>query len=166
MRITIERGTFTEIKQNFGFVIRYGMLSSNEIYNVRKFERKKDHDQKIAFHIKLEQSVLKDGFINPILVYAGSVYGKYKNRIPKEMQNNPKQLIACIDYGCSRLAIAQMHNLFIPCIILDYLNIFPNLKQVMNEKELCEDYQEQPAHVKIGINGLMVVGLPNIHMVD
>ncbi|KKL58968.1 hypothetical protein LCGC14_2220070, partial [marine sediment metagenome] len=94
---------------------------------------------------------LKDGFRNPILVNAGwcaKIRDRGKNvRLPLEMQDDHSKILSCPQNGGSRLYIAQKHNLRIPCIIVDYIDRFPEFKLLETKEDVLEQYIDIPPRV-------------------
>lgn len=154
------------------YKLRYGILDSNIIFNeigpfsggqpgwddesVRIREEKglkhiKFINEQTGFFNKLEESILKDGFRNPILVNAGwcpLIHDRGKNpRLPLEMQDDHSKILSCNHNGGSRLYIAQKHNLKIPCIVVDYVDRFPEFKLLETKEDALEQYIDIPPRV-------------------
>jgi len=98
-----------------------------------------------GFFIKLEQSILNEGFRNPIAITA------------------KKDGIKCT-YGGSRLMIAQKHNLKISCIISDYDNIFPDAKLVRDVREARKYFLDDPQKILRKPNGVRVSVSTHYHL--
>ena len=116
------------------------------------------------FFIKLERSVLKDGFKNPILVNAGFVMPRKFDMLPPYMQDNPKEILFCHNNGGSRLWIATELNIKIPCIVSDFIGRFENEREITTKEEYLSCYNNPPRHVSFQDHGITVKGLPLIHL--
>lgn len=108
-------------------------------------ERIKKLNEENEFFIKLEQSILKEGFRNPIVIAA------------------KKESIKCI-YGGSRLMFAQKYDLKIPCIISDYDDIFPNAKILRGVPEIGKYFLDKPQKILFKPNGIRVSVLTHYHL--
>jgi hypothetical protein len=82
-------------------------------------------NEKNNFYNNLEESVLREGFKNPILVNYHKCDPIMLKSLPKTIQNTPKRFVVCDFLGGSRLYIAQKHNMDIPCIVSDWKGDFP-----------------------------------------
>ena len=108
-------------------------------------DRIKELNEENEFFIKLERSILKEGFRNPIVIAA------------------KKESIKCI-YGGSRLMFAQKHDLRIPCIISDYDDIFPNDKILYDINEVRKYFLDRPQKILMKPNGIRVSVLTHYHL--
>jgi len=161
------------------YKVRYGFLDSNIIFNEvgsysegphgwddesikireERWQQKVDDlNKENGFYIKLEKSILKEGFRNPILVDAGSCRlmrkGIENPRLPIEMQQDHKKILTCNYSGGSRLMIAQKLNLEIPCIISDFINRFPDFKLLETEQDIISCCIDQPFRVSFNLQGV------------
>ena len=116
-----------------------------------------ESNQKIQYYPKLEKSILDEGFINPILVLAGGpkwyidfvkdlylIDGPFQDRPEREIaltRSDENQIITG-QLGGARLLIAQQHNLDIPCIVQDYNDSFPDIKEISNLAEFKSYFSE------------------------
>lgn len=173
----------------YNYEIRYGLLEPNLIFNecgpfsggpagwdeesiakreaqgLRNIEQTNEHRN--GFFDKLEASVLKDGFRNPILVLAGfcplTRDRGVNPRLPLEMQEDHSKILLCNQNGGSRLWVAQTHNLKIPCIISDFVEMFPDMDIVEKDLQAIKDcYQDQPERVWVHSDGVRIRRLPQI----
>jgi len=161
------------------YTLRYGILDSNIIFNevgsycegpfgwddesvkIRE-EKWQQHINKIeeenGFYTKLEKSILKDGFRNPILVDAGycpQMRDGIKNRrLPIEMQEDHTKILTCSYNGGSRLMIAQKNNLQIPCVISDFIDRFSDFKLLQTKEDITSCYTDQPRRISFQSFGL------------
>jgi hypothetical protein len=174
------------------FIIRYGILPSNIIFNVftpgfnrniigwspeKIKERQNAGDNYIdmrnkhdGFFRKLEESILKNGIQNPILVSSGFCRPTLRDRLPLEWQDdNNKILTNDNGNGGSRLLIAQKHQMNIPCIIMDHNNRFSELKELRDIEDIEKVYHDKPGTIKIVTKGedrvgVIIYDLPHTHM--
>lgn len=90
---------------------------------------------KICGHYdKLERSVLKEGFRNPVIVTCGDPMRRQFKNVPPEILKLPKHERLLLEgvTGGSRLWVAQKHNIKVPCIINDNSGNY-------NKGTLCTD---------------------------
>ena len=180
------------IPEKYGYVLRYGILASNLIFNeCGPFSggpvgwddkaiaaRKKKGDAYIAhrntidhYFIRIEDSILKEGFRNPILVDCGMCAhiidsGKHP-RLPLHMQEDHSQILTCSSNGGSRLWVAQKHNMEIPCVISDWVGRFSDFKQINSREELLEYYIDEPIRIRPRSFGLRLnLSIHQPHMED
>lgn len=122
-------------------------------------------NKKQEFYKKLEASVLKIGFRNPILIRCGWCTKSVMYRIPLEMQNNPNNILVCDSHGGSRLWVAQKNNIKIPCLIQDYNGRFSDEELIpLRKEDILKYYTDTPKNIKINARGISVAGLPQIHL--
>ena len=129
------------------YVVKYAILPSNQIENDLR-----PNDDRInllnetqEFFIKLEGSIIREGFRNPIVVTA--TRKKISNR-----------------YGGSRLMIAQKHYLEIPCIIADFDNVFPDAKVLNGIDQIRSYFIDQPRKIIFKPYGINMSGCEHIHL--
>lgn len=168
--------------KGYNLKIYFGYINSNNIFNlcgpdkngpignddVTKERRRKAFENMIEnrnkrdnFYNRLEQSILKEGFRNPILVCAGWINPKFRNRLPDHMLNNDKKILICDRNGGSRLYFGQKYNLEIPCIISDFKNVFENsnLIECKNSDDIKSFYKDKPVNIIINQYGIHIEGL-------
>ena len=78
---------------------------------------------KICGHYdKLEKSVLKEGFRNPLIITCGEPKRCKIFNLPPEITRLPKERWLLLEgvTGGSRLWVAQKYNIIVPCIINDF----------------------------------------------
>jgi len=126
----------------------------------------KNLNQKNQFYIKLEESVLKDGFVNPILIQAGYCLLIYKKYLPEEHRKDISKALCCDRNGGSRLWVAQKHNLDIPCIISDFSEMFKNkgLEELYTDDDIRGKYGVNPKRIIINGHGVHVGQPVHIHL--
>ncbi len=152
------------------YKLRYGILESHLIFNEcgpysggpagwAKAQIKKR--EKVAlqlikclnddrnFYNNLEESILKYGFRNPILINAGwcpvTRDRGINDRLPLGMQNNHSKILTCCTNGGSRLWVAQKYRLKIPCIIVDYIDRFSEFAELKDNMDLRRCYTDPPS---------------------
>lgn len=123
-------------------------------------------NKKNGFYQKLEQSILQEGFRNPILVNAGFCKEVYKKYLPKEAQEDHTKILACDSNGGSRLYIAKKHNLDIPCLISDFVGRFvkSGFEELKTKEEILQKYKDKPKDIIFSQSGLQVSHLPQSHL--
>jgi len=124
-------------------------------------------NKKQGFYKKIEASVLKIGFRNPILIRCGWCPPKIICRLPPKMQKNLNKILVCDSNGGSRLWVAQNHNMKIPCIVQDYTGRFDNEELIPpHTEDILNYFTDKPKKVAINAQGIGVHDLPQIHMQD
>lgn len=152
--------------------LKYTILDSKKIYNYcgpgygrhylpekersvlveRQVKSRNDRD---GFFKKLEASILKDGFRNPITVNAGYIHPTcWRNLPPHITKSGLENFLVCVEWGGSRLYIAQKHNMTVPCLIVDYSGMFSNLPTIKTAKEISELYQDPPKKILLKPEGI------------
>lgn len=121
-------------------------------------------NKKQGFFTKLEKSILKEGFRNPIVIRSG--YSSDRERILRRQKyaGDDKELLICVGGG-SRLWVAEKHKMKIPCIISDFMGRFA--EEILVEKTteaILKYYTDEPKQVTFNSNGVIVGGVPQIHL--
>ena len=98
-----------------------------------------------GFYRKLEESILREGFRNPI--FCNAKYGETFCR-----------------YGTSRLWVAQKNNLEIPAIIADYEDRWTDLEELFTEDDIRNKYTDQPGLVEIQLDSMRIDSCPHSHL--
>ena len=131
----------------YAYDIKFMTLPSNDIFNPLKPKEKiiEKLDREIKFFKKLEHSILQEGIRNPIVVHATK-----DNLVSR--------------YGGSRLWISQQHNLDIPCIVADFDNIYPEIKNLETLDEIYEYYQDRPRIIRLKPYGINISGCEHVHL--
>jgi len=110
---------------------------------VRKLEGRNE------FYTKLEESILKEGFRNPI--FCNAIAEGTFSRV-----------------GTSRLWFAKKHGLDIPCVIADYVNAWPELEELKGEAEIRAKFKDQPHLIDLTsptkVGHVWIGGLPHYHL--
>ena len=97
------------------------------------------------FYQKLEESILREGFRNPIFC------------------NSLEEGTFC-RYGTSRLWIAKRHNLEIPAIIADYKDRWNTLEELFSEEEIRSKFNDQPKIIEITEQEMRIDACPHSHL--
>ena len=97
-------------------------------------------------YAKLEESILKSGFRNPLIITCGYPIRKKRTHLPPEMRSlDPKQLLLLEGVtGGSRLWVAQKHHIPVPCLINDFTGRFQNRTEVRNVTQAAKYYADPP----------------------
>lgn len=173
---------YTDLK----FEIRYAVLDSGIIFNqcgpasagpkgwdsksIQEREQMAKNwidamNKRNDFYNRLEESILKDGFRNPILVRSGWCPPRKVQYLPREMEQDPDKILVCDANGGSRLWVAQKHNLNVPCIISDFNGRFINENMLQSTEEIGGYYNDVPDYIEIIENhGVRVRGVPHYHL--
>lgn len=172
--------------------VKYAVLNSNWIYNLcgpervpvgwtpTKIKKRAENAKKMVdqrnqtdgFYIKLEESILSEGFRNPIIVTAGLFSQNYlsiapnptktrslKERIHPSLRENIETLLTCDRWGGSRLWIAQRHNLDIPCIVNDFANVVGDTEILKNLDSVLEKFTDAPLEINFDkVHGVSMSG--------
>lgn len=159
--------------RDFNYTIRYVILSPHKIFNMCGPEhagpyewddaglsaRRKNAqiyiETKKKFYTELEESILKEGIKNPILVAAGYVPPRKFNMLPPEMKSDSSKILFCHSNGGSRLYIAQRYNIQIPCIVADFIDRFNN-PEIKTEQELRSYYKDKPIGIQYWDHGVTI----------
>lgn len=172
-------------KEKNGFVVRYGLIPSNNIANVigpgsgpsiKAPELEKDRNnieqnyvsmknKENGFYTKLEESILTSGILNPILISAGFCNERYHSWLPESMKTNPNTILACDRSGGSRLWVAQKNNLDVMCIISDFVDMFEGKEfEILDSIPSIVFKFKTNAKAKVTPEGVHVYGLPQVHL--
>lgn len=106
-------------------------------------------NQLCGHYQKLEASVLKEGFRNPIIITCGLPKKRRIENLPPEMRSlPPRDLLLCeMTMGGSRLHVAQKHNMKIPCIINDWTGRFSKSPEIFKPVEAYQFYRDPPQSI-------------------
>lgn len=99
---------------------------------------------------KLEESILKEGMRNPIIITCGLPVRRPIECLPPEMRSlDPRDLLLLEStVGGSRLHVCQKHDMMIDCIINDWTGRFVNLFEIDTERAARQFFKDQPANLK------------------
>lgn len=147
------------------YKLRFTTINSNDIYNYAgpgygvhycsKEERARQAQKHVdarnkrdGFFDKLEESILKDGFRNPLIIHAGFVYPSvWKNMPPYLTNQGMENVLMCMNWGGSRLWVAQKHNLDVSCVVLDFVNRFKNEPWLKTANEIRSAFTDKPTKI-------------------
>lgn len=142
------------------------MLPARSIYNyIGPWDwRDNDTRRKERAHIflknswlypKIRQSILDDGFWNPITVVAGRlIYDANWSLVPDYAK---KERLICFHTGGSRLFVAQELNIDVPCLIADFDNRFTHFEKVTRPYSYFRDI---PFKIKLENHGVVIEKYP------
>lgn len=162
------------------YKIRYVELESHEIFN--NIEARRDHQKRKRlgrlpphmekFFHNLENSILSEGFRNPILIstlaYAaddgafqrykvGDKFERFKKVfLPKKYVNTKDSLVVCYRQGGSRLWVAQKHNMRVPCIASDFCDYFSDKKALTTDSEIKHYFKDSIQKIRYTSSGIMI----------
>lgn len=146
----------------------FSIIPSKNIHNSISPELQEGHidelNEQSGFFTKLEESILKEGIINPILVSIGWAPPAIINRLPKEAQDNFENEFICFCQGGSRLLIAQKYNMDIPCIVSDFTGKLSNQIE-LDDKGIANCFKTSQVKIVRGGKGLVIKNLANHHLV-
>jgi len=147
------------------YKIRYGIVPVEDIFNfvgpangsfnLPPKEALARIKVKIAFsadfYISLEESMKKDGFRNPVLVYAGWINDGRWLRCPTYIRDQEKEdVIICVSCGGSRLYIAERLRIDVPCIIVDFVGRFDHFEELTTKEEVEAKFTDAPNSIVFG----------------
>jgi hypothetical protein len=103
-------------------------------------------DDLCGHYRKLEESVLAEGFRNPVVITCGYPKKRKIENLPPEMRSRrPEELLLLeSNVGGSRLHVAQKHDLSIPCIVNDWTGRFADRPEITTVEEARMCYLDQP----------------------
>ena len=123
-------------------------------------------DTRNGFYSKLEESILRDGFRNPVLVNAGFVPDVYHHLLPDEWRKDPAKILACVNLGGSRLWVAHQHKLTVPCIVSDFVGRFAGQghEELVDPAAVIALHHDKPRWCNFGPKGVMTSQLLHTHL--
>jgi len=146
----------------------FTVLPAQKIYNYVSPENESPgHIDRLnkqnGFFDKLEESILKEGIRNPILVSIGWAPPSIIKRLPQETQDNFNDAFVCFTKGGSRLWIAQKYDIDVPCIVSDFVGKFSD-QDDLDEEGIIDCFKDGSVWIAHGGKGMIVRDLPNIHL--
>lgn len=125
-----------------------------------------EFNNRIGHYYKLEEDILEEGFRNPVLVTAG--FPQYRDLIdlpPYLRRKNPEDLLICESNGGSRLSIAQKYEADVPCLVSDFVDRFPDEKNISLE-DAYNTFLDKPGNLRLTPKGLQIVSAQYSHIND
>lgn len=103
-------------------------------------------DKLVGHYTNLEKSILKDGFLNPLIITCGYPLIRKIENVPPEWQDKDVRDLLLLEGGTggSRLWIAQKYNMEIPCIINDTTSRFTYLPMIYSTDDVKQYYTTPP----------------------
>ena len=116
----------------------------------------------------LEESIGREGFRNPIMASVGKLERRKLSELPPRLHGGKfwVQPLICEYLGGSRLWIAQIIGLLVPCIINDYCNAFPEAEVLPDIKAVLSKFRDQPARISINAEtgAVEMNDMPYVHL--
>lgn len=131
-----------------GYTIKFSYLDSALISNhlIPDDDKIGNLERSVGFYTKLEESILREGFRNPLLVVAVK---------PGDIR---------IRYGGSRLMVAHKHKMEVPCIITDFQNCFPDAEILFTLDDVRAKFKDEPKRLFYQPQGLWISGCEHMHL--
>jgi hypothetical protein len=92
---------------------------------------------------RLTESVLREGFRNPIMLTAGRLLRRKASELPPAVLASP--YVVCEYVGGSRLYVAAKLGLKVPAIINDMIDIFPDAPELSGPSAVLKTLQRPSA---------------------
>lgn len=123
-------------------------------------------NKKNKFYIKLEESINRDGILNPVLIQAGYCTEIYRKYLPEEHQKDLSKCLCCDRNGGSRLFIAQKLGLDVPCIISDFSSMFKDsgFEELHTKEDIFRKFKVRPKNIIINQAGVHVGQPKQVHL--
>lgn len=117
----------------------------------------------VASHYRrLEESMIAEGFRNPVVVAAGGLQKRRITEVPPDLRTNG--LICCEYVGGSRLWVAQRLGMEVPCIVNDFGSVLPGAETLPDRAAILAKFKDRPRLVRIGRQGAFLNDLPYTHL--
>jgi hypothetical protein len=99
-------------------------------------------------YTKLEQSILNEGFRNPLIITLGKPVRKSFNLLPPELKAKPTNQLYLLEgtTGGSRLWVAQRHNMLVPCFVNDYTDTLMG-EEITTVDQVVKYYKDKPREI-------------------
>lgn len=134
-------------------------LKKINTYYIDKFNEFNKH------YIKVEESILKEGFRNPIIITSGLPQRFSASMIPPEEREKGDSLLISEVLGGSRLRVAQKYNMMIPCIINDFSDNFDTFVELKTEQDILNNITD-PHRISFTNSGVLLAPLNFYHLHD
>lgn len=148
-----------------GYDIRYVKdLDQNQVINItRVMHTEQLFKEEQDFVDKLRESVLSEGFLNPIVVEAGYANAVTSQFLDPDMDIRDKMF--CSRIGGSRLMVAKALGVKIPALVCDYVGRFENFPLVPKDPDVIRGYfKTEPTCVHITDDGMWTSSLHHYHL--
>lgn len=122
------------------------------------------YDAITGHYTKLEESILKEGFRNPIVITCGKPYRRRMDFVDPHLRTKKDLLIMEGFDGGSRLWVAQKYNIPVPAIVNDRVGAFSNYPEIFNEKDLLQYYKDIPEYIDFSYRGVNCTKLQHAHL--
>lgn len=133
-------------------------------------------DEAVGHYTRLEESILKTGVLNPVLLVTGGPWTRATYEMPPPVRRRTDVLIS-ERIGGSRLYIAAKHDMTVPAVINDHGMVGVLSEEAKPEwtqgrllkslEEVAACFSSQPAMLKYSLaEGVRISRLPYIHMDD
>lgn len=134
-----------ELDPAYGYTVSLALLQPRDLppFEVGQWVHKQN-EQKYGFMSRLRESILTEGFRNPIVVFKGDG----NDRIP---------------YGQSRASVAKQLGIDIPAIVCDWTGKLWG-RPLTTIAEVRECYRDQPTVVEFTSKGLNVWGCRQVQL--
>jgi len=112
---------------------------SEENVTIRRFFADtwtEEYDRITGHFTDIEESIKEKGILTPLAVDSGGPRGTYLKpfHFPPEMQGNLKEALHTVNFGGSRLTVAQKLDIpTVPCAVHDYANLFPDAPTITKD---------------------------------
>lgn len=119
-------------------------------------------DGAVGHYRHLCASMAAEGVRNPIVVSAGGLDRRPESHVPPERRT--PDLIACEYLGGSRLHVAAVLGMDVPCIVNDHADVLPDAKALPGPSEVKERFTDRPGGLRWSQAGVTVSRLPYNHL--
>lgn len=110
------------------------------------YEYEQELNKICGHYSKLEESILSEGFRNPVVITCGLPKRRTIKHLPPELLAGLEENLLLLEgtTGGSRLHVAQKYDIEIPCIINDWTGRFDEHPEITTEEEARMCYLDQP----------------------
>lgn len=127
---------------------------TEEVNNIRDHVRDmyiNGMNKAVGHYSKLEKSIKKEGFKNPVLLTGGPPVRLDPDTIPPDLRDN-KPMLVSEHLGGSRIIVAQKLGLSIPCIVSDFVNTLSNAEILSSAEAIRSKFGTPDDFTEIKIN--------------
>jgi hypothetical protein len=149
-----------------GYNTRWNDWSEQGIENIKNLndEWYKRYDAITEHYTKLEESILKEGFRNPIILTCGRPFNRRQSFIPPELRQKKDLLIMEGFDGGSRLWVAQKYNIPVPCIINDRTGKYADYPELFKKEDILKYYKDPPEYINFSYKGVTCTKIKHSHL--